>query len=103
MVYFLVQFTGVRASPGQWLSVDFATRDGTAKAGQDYLASRGKLILYPGEDQAVIPVEVLADRVAEPDEVFYLDVSNPVGGQFGAGQTVLTGMRTILNDDGGLW
>lgn len=103
VVYFLLQFTGVRASPEQWLSVDFATRDGTAKAGQDYLASRGKLILYPGEDQAVIPVEVLADRVAEPDEVFYLDVSNPVGGQFGAGQTVLTGMRTILNDDGGLW
>jgi hypothetical protein len=98
-----VQFTGVRASPEQWLSVDFATRDGTAKAGQDYLASRGKLILYPGEDQAVIPVEILGDRVAEPDEVFYLDVSNPVGGHFGVGQTVLTGMRTILNDDGGLW
>jgi hypothetical protein len=82
---------------------DFATRDGTAKAGQYYLVSRGKLILYPGEDQAVIPVEVLADRVAEPYEVFYLDVFNPVGGHFGPGQTVLTGMRTILNDDAGLW
>jgi hypothetical protein len=103
VVFFLLQFTGVRASPDQWLSVDFATRDGTAKAGQDYLASRGKLILYPGENQAVIPVEILADHVAEPDEVFYLDVFNPVGGNFGPGVTMLTGMRTILNDDGGLW
>lgn len=103
VVFFLLQFTGVRASPDQWLSVDYATRDGTAKAGEDYLATQGKLILYPNETQAVIPVEIIGDRVAEPDEVFYLDVFNPVGGSFGHGVTVLTGMRTILNDDGGMW
>jgi len=86
-----------------WLSVDYATRDGTAKAGEDFLATRGQLVLYPNETQAVIPVEIIGDRVAEPDEVFYLDVFNPVGGGFGPGVTVLTGMRTILNDDAGLW
>lgn len=103
VVFFLLQFTGVRALADAWLSVDYATRDGTAKAGEDYLATRGKLVLYPNEAQAVIPVEIIADRVAEPDEVFYLDVFNPVGGGFGPGVTVLTGMRTILNDDGGGW
>lgn len=103
MVFFLLQFTGVRASPDQWLSVEYSTRDGTAKAGEDYLATRGKLILYPNESQAVIPVEVIGDWVAEPDEVFYLDVFNPVGGSFGPGVTVLTGQRTLLNDDGEFW
>jgi len=103
MVFFLLQFTGVRASPDQWLSVEYSTRDGTAKAGEDYLAARGKLVLYPNETQAVIPVEVIGDWVAEPDEVFYLDVFNPVGGSFGPGVTVLTGQRTLLNDDGGFW
>lgn len=99
-VYFLLQFTGVRKNPDDWLSVDFSTRDGTAKAGEDYLAASGTLILYPGETQATIPVEVLGDARAEPDELFYLDVTNPVGGSFGTGVTRLTAVRTIVDDDG---
>lgn len=101
--YFLLQFTGVRSDPSQSLSVDYATRDGSARAGSDYLAAAGTLLLYPGEDQAVIPVEIIGDTVSEPDETFYLDVSNPVGGSFGAGVLKLTAMRTIVNDDGGVW
>jgi secreted trypsin-like serine protease len=99
-VYFLLQFTGTRTDPNQWLSVDYATRDGTAKAGEDYLAVHGKLVLYPGENQAVIPVEIVGDTVLEPDEYFYLDVFNPVGGSFGASVVTLTATRTIVNDDG---
>jgi hypothetical protein len=98
--YFLLQFSGVRSDPNQWLSVDYATRDGTAKAGEDYLAVSGKLVLYPDENQAVIPVEIVGDTLPEPDESFYLDVSNPVGGSFGAGVVTLTAMRVIVNDDG---
>ena len=101
--YFLLQFTGVRSDASQSLSVDYATRDGSARAGSDYLAATGTLLLYPGEDQAVIPVEIIGDTVSEPDETFYLDVSNPVGGSFGAGVVKLTAMRTIVNDDGGVW
>jgi hypothetical protein len=98
--YFLLQFTGVRSDPNQWLSVDYATRDGTAAAGRDYLAVHGKLVLYPNENQAVIPVEVIGDTTPEPDETFYLDVTNPVGGSFGPGVVMLTAMRTIVTDDG---
>lgn len=100
-VYFLLEFNGVRADPQQWLSVDYETRDGTAKADEDYLAVNGTLVLYPGENQAVIPVEVLGDQVAETDEVFSLAVYNPVGGTFGFGRTELVANRVILNDD--LW
>lgn len=97
--YFLLEFSGVRSSPDQLLSVDYRTRDGTAKAGEDYFATSGKLVLYPGEDKAVIPVEIKGDIVQEGDETFFLDVFNPVGGSFGVGIVTLTAMRTIIDDD----
>lgn len=97
--YFLLQFTGVRSDATLVLSVDYATRDGTALAGSDYLAASGRLNLYPGEDQAVIAVEIVGDYQSEADETFYLDVFNPVGGSFGPDVVTLTAMRTILNDD----
>lgn len=99
--YFLLQFTGFRSNPDQILSVDFTTRDGTATKGQDYVAASGTLKLYPGEVQAVITVEIVGDTRPEADEVFYLELTNPVGGSFGPGVVTLTAMRTILNDDGG--
>ena len=98
--YFLLQFAGMRSDPTQVLSVDYATRDGTAFGGSDYLGVTGTLRLYPGENQAVIPVEIIGDNVPERNEVFYLDIFNPVGGSFGAGVIQLTAMRTVLNDDG---
>lgn len=101
--YFLVQLTGVRSEPGQRLSVDFATRDGTATRGKDYVGASGTLAIYANENQAVIPVEIIGDNMPEPDETFYLDVFNPVGGSFGEGVVKLTAMRTIVNDDAGLW
>lgn len=98
--YFMLSFTGVRSDPASILSVDYTTRDGTATAGEDYLAITDTLKLYPGENQAVIAVEVIGDTRPEPDETFYLDVTNPVGGSFGAGMAMLTAVRTILDDDG---
>ena len=100
--YFLLQFTGVRSDPNQMLSVDYITRDDTALAGSDYLAVSGTLNLYPNENQAVIPVEIIGDTTPESSERFYLDVFNPVGGSFGEGVVKLTAVRTILDDDGWL-
>lgn len=101
--YFLVQFTGVRSTPDQIVSVDYATRDGTAIAGEDYIATSGTLNLYPGENQAVIPVEIIGDKRPEPNESLYLDIFNPVGGSFGPGVAKLTAVRTIVDDDLGWW
>ena len=98
--YFLIQFNGFRSDASQIISVDYTTRNGTAMAGSDYIAVSGKLNLYPGENQAVIPVEIVGDTIAEPSETFYLDVFNPVGGSFGEGVVKLTAVRTILYDDG---
>jgi hypothetical protein len=97
--YFLLQFIGVRSDPNEILSVDYATRDGTALGDSDYLPVSGTLNLYPDENQAVIPVEIIGDSIPEPSDSFYLDVFNPVGGSFGEGVVQLTGVRMILDDD----
>lgn len=101
--FFLVRFTSERTSADQTVSVDYTTRDGTARAGEDYLAIGGTLVLYANENHAAIPVEILGDTVDEPDETFYLDVTNPQGGSFGTGIVQLTAVRTIIDDDGGVW
>jgi hypothetical protein len=99
-VYFWEHFNGVRTDSNQIVSVDYSTRNSTAMAGQDFIATQGTLKLYPNEDHALIMVEVISDNVPEPDETFYLDVFSPVGGSFGPGVVQLTAVRTILNDDG---
>jgi len=97
--YFLLEFTGLRSYQSQILSVDYTTRDGTARADEDYIAISDTLILYPDQTQAVIAVEIIGDSYAEADEIFYLDLTNPIGGSFGDGAVMLSAMRTILNDD----
>ena len=100
LVWFLLEFTGERTDPDEWLSVDYSTRDGTAVGGEDYLSVNGTLVLYPGEDQAVIPVEIVGDFTPEEDEFFFLAVFNPVGGSFGGDIEELVAQRTIIDNDG---
>ena len=102
-VYFWVQFNGYRSDPNQIVSVDYKTRNGTAFAGQDYLATQGTLNIYPNEDHALVMVEMMGDNIPEPDETFYLDVFNPVGASFGPDVVQLTAVRTIVNDDAWYW
>jgi len=98
--YFWIQLSGPSLKDRDVLSVDYKTRDGTAKAGQDYIAVQGRLNLYSTEDHAVVAVEILGDYLPEPSETFELEISNPLGAAFQNGQVVLTAIRTILNDDG---
>lgn len=102
-VYFWVQLNGYRYDPNTIISVDYKTRNGSALAGQDYLATQGTLKIYPNEDHALVLVEIIADTQPEADETFYLDVFNPVGANFGNGLVQLTAVRTIVNDDGWYW
>jgi hypothetical protein len=98
--YFWIQLNGPSLNDHAVLSVDYKTRDGTAKAGQDYIAVQGRLNLYSTEDHAVVAVEILGDYAPEASETFELEISNPLGATFQNGQVVLTAIRTILNDDG---
>jgi hypothetical protein len=58
--------------------VDYATVDGTATVGSDYQATSGTLSFAPGETSKTITVNVIGDTTVEPDEVFYVDLSNAV-------------------------
>ena len=102
-VYFWVQLNGYRIDPNIIVSVDYKTRNGTALAVQDYIATQGTLKIYPNEDHALVLVEIIADTVPEADETFYLDVFNPVNAGFGDGLVQLTAVRTIVNDDPWFW
>ncbi|NKE45875.1 cellulase family glycosylhydrolase [Roseomonas frigidaquae] len=75
--------------------VRFATADGTAVAGEDYLASSGTLRFDPGETSRNIVVKVLGDRVIEADETVLLHLSHAVRGVLADGAA--TG--TLRNDD----
>ena len=64
------------ATQAQTVTVDFTTRDGTALAGSDYVATSGTISFSPGETLKLVPVTLTPDVPPEPDEYFYLDLSN---------------------------
>jgi hypothetical protein len=52
------------------LTVDYATVDGTAIAGQDYTATSGTLTFNGGETSKTFQVPITDDAPNEPDETF---------------------------------
>ena len=63
----------------QAVSVDYATEDGTAKAGADYTAVSGTLTFAAGETAKTVSVPVLDDAHDEGRETMRLKLSNPKG------------------------
>ncbi len=61
------------------VSVDYATKDGTAAAGADYTAASGTLTFAPGETAKTVSVALLDDSHDEGKETFSLTLSNPQG------------------------
>ncbi|WP_435686576.1 Calx-beta domain-containing protein, partial [Sedimenticola selenatireducens] len=79
------------------VSVDYATSDGTAIAGQDYQATSGTLDFADGETSQSFSVVVLDDALYEGDESFSISLSNPQGGAtLGALQSA---QAVVLDDD----
>lgn len=66
-----VTFTvSLSAAYDEAVTVNYATQDNTAVAGEDYLATSGTLTFAPGETTKSITVEVLGDTTPEPTESF---------------------------------
>ena len=83
------------AVSGQDVSVGYATADGTALAGQDYLAASGTLVVPAGSPSQPVSVAVIGDLIDEPDEDFTLSLSSPVNATIADGQ----GEGTIIDND----
>lgn len=61
------------------VSVQYATANGSATAGSDYIASAGTLTFDPGETSATFDVPILADATVEGTESVALSLSDPTG------------------------
>jgi hypothetical protein len=61
-------------------TIDFMTVDGTAFAGSDFIATNGTLTFAAGQTTGTVSVTVTADPNPEPDERFFVQISNPTGG-----------------------
>ncbi|MCZ6691905.1 MAG: hypothetical protein O7H41_20145 [Planctomycetota bacterium] len=63
------------------ISVDFATTDDTATSPADFTATSGTLSWADGDSTSqTFTVDISDDTLAESDEAFDLDLSNPIGG-----------------------
>lgn len=93
-------FTVTRSDNSSAFTVDFATVDGTATAGADYVAANGTLDFSAGGALTqTIAVTVNGDVAFEPNETFTVDLANLA---VSVGQATLTdaqGIGTIAEDD----
>jgi hypothetical protein len=77
------------------VTVPYATSNGTATAGSDYVATSGTLTFAAGQTSQTINVPIAGDLNIEQDETFSVSLSNPVNATISAD----TGTGTIQNDD----
>ena len=72
------------------VTVDYATRDGTAVAGADYTNTSGTLTFVAGETRKTVDVQVLADSHDEGSETMTLALSNATGARIADGEATGT-------------
>jgi predicted extracellular nuclease len=91
-------FTVSLSTPAQTGGVSFTvnTADGTATAPSDYTAIvNGSGSIAEGNSSTQVTVSVNGDTTIEPNETFFVNISNVTG----AGVTDAQGQGTITNDD----
>ena len=83
------------AASSSTVTVSFATANGTATAGSDYVAQTGNLSFTAGQTSKTISVTVNGDTTVEPNETFLVNLSSPSGATLADAQ----GQGTITDDD----
>ena len=83
------------AASASSVTVNYATANGTATAGSDYVAGSGTLTFAPGETSKTIAVTVNGDTTFESNETYFVNLSSPSGATLSDSQ----GTGTIVNDD----
>ena len=84
------------AASSNLISVSYSTKDGNATVGnQDYKSASGTVTFSAGETSKTVTVTVYGDITPESNEIFTVNLSNPVNAALKDG----SGSGTILNDD----
>ncbi len=78
------------------VNIGFATADGSASAGSDYVAQSGTLTIPVGQSKGTITIKVNGDAAAEGNEDFHVDLTSVTLAQFGGDRR---GTAIIENDD----
>ena len=81
----------------QIVTVDYATADDSATAGSDYVPASGQVSFQPGETSKPVTVVVNGDVLDEPNETFFVNLSNAVNATIADNQ----GTGIIIDDDAG--
>ena len=82
------------------ITVDYATSDGTATAGEDYTAVTSTTLTFAaGTTEQTFTVTITGDDIDEDDETFTVTLSNASNAIFSGGGTTLSATGTITNDD----
>jgi hypothetical protein len=89
---FTVSLSAAGSEP---ITVAYATGNDTATAGSDYQAASGTLTFAPGATSKTVTVLVKGDRLAESNETFVINLSNPTNATIDDGQ----GVGTIADDE----
>jgi hypothetical protein len=76
---------GLSAAYDAPVTVNYATSDNTAVAGNDYVATSGTLTFAPGQTSLILPVTVKGDLLAESNEYFSMNLSDATNGWVGNG------------------
>jgi subtilisin family serine protease len=58
------------------VSVSYATRDFTARAGQDYVAKRGTAIIAAGTQSVTFTISLLSNNFTKADATFFVDLKS---------------------------
>jgi sugar lactone lactonase YvrE len=83
----VVSLSAASATP---VSVNYATADGSATAGNDYFAQSGAVTFAPGQTSRTILLATNEEPVLDGNETFSVQLSNPTGGA-----TIATGTATV--------
>ena len=81
------------------ITLEYATVEGTATAGDDYFSIAGTKTIEAGLLSAEIPISVYGDSVIEGDETFTLRFTNPTGALFANGLSTFDATITIFDND----
>ena len=93
----IATFTVTRTGGTAAFDVNYATADGTATAGSDYVAQpTGTVSFAAGDLTKTISVTINGDTTVEPDETFFV---NLLGATNGGTIVKSQGVGTIANDD----
>jgi hypothetical protein len=87
---------GLTNPSSQSFVIQYTTADGTARSGQDYVATTGSVVIGAYQTSIFVSVGIIGNKVVEPNKTFNLVITNGNGAIVDPGTQ---GVMTIVNDD----